>query len=325
LTELGQVRQLRGQIDEARAFARESVELFRTGDDRMGLALALQNLAALVLHGTAPDYAAARTMYVEELSLFADLGDAWGRGLPLLGLGRVAIGERQYRCAAGLLEEARSVFEALGDRRLLGFVLNRLGELARIQADYARAATIYRHSLLVWRDLGQQLGLAAALEGLAVAAAAWGDAAQAAGLFGAAAGLRAESGSPSGWQTDDPVGRERALAGTRERLGAERFEMTWAEGRARPSAQVEQALVAAWSGPSGGGPSATLVAQRGGLTSREREVAALVARGLSTRDIASQLVVSERTVDNHVQHIRDKLHLRSRAQIATWSVAHDLV
>jgi DNA-binding CsgD family transcriptional regulator len=35
--------------------------------------------------------------------------------------------------------------------------------------------------------------------------------------------------------------------------------------------------------------------------------------------------VSARTVDNHLQHIRDKLHLRSRAQIATWSLEHELV
>ena len=54
------------------------------------------------------------------------------------------------------------------------------------------------------------------------------------------------------------------------------------------------------------------------LTDREREVAALVAHGLSNREIARRLVLSERTAQNHVQHILGKLGLRSRTQIAQW-------
>ena len=54
------------------------------------------------------------------------------------------------------------------------------------------------------------------------------------------------------------------------------------------------------------------------LSRREREVAQLVARGLSNREIAQRLYLSERTVDNHVSHILDKLGFDSRVQIATW-------
>jgi DNA-binding CsgD family transcriptional regulator len=54
------------------------------------------------------------------------------------------------------------------------------------------------------------------------------------------------------------------------------------------------------------------------LSAREQEVAALVARGLSNRQIAEQLFLSERTAQNHVQHILTKLDLSNRAQIATW-------
>ena len=61
------------------------------------------------------------------------------------------------------------------------------------------------------------------------------------------------------------------------------------------------------------------------LTSREREVAILVAQGLSNRDIATRLVISERTAQTHVQHILDKLGFSSRAQIATWVVQHGLL
>ena len=63
---------------------------------------------------------------------------------------------------------------------------------------------------------------------------------------------------------------------------------------------------------------------RYGLTSREREVAALIGMGVSNRDIASRLVMSERTVETHTGHIRDKLHLTSRVQVARWAVANDL-
>jgi DNA-binding CsgD family transcriptional regulator/sugar lactone lactonase YvrE len=48
------------------------------------------------------------------------------------------------------------------------------------------------------------------------------------------------------------------------------------------------------------------------------EVARLVAEGLTNRDIASRLFISERTVDGHLEHVREKLGVNTRAQIATW-------
>lgn len=56
------------------------------------------------------------------------------------------------------------------------------------------------------------------------------------------------------------------------------------------------------------------------LSKREREVAQLLARGMSNREIAQRLFLSERTVDNHVHHILDKLGFDSRVQVATWLV-----
>jgi len=56
----------------------------------------------------------------------------------------------------------------------------------------------------------------------------------------------------------------------------------------------------------------------GPLTPREREVAELVAQGLTNRQIAARLYLSERTAQNHVQHILAKLHLPNRSQIAVW-------
>jgi DNA-binding CsgD family transcriptional regulator len=54
------------------------------------------------------------------------------------------------------------------------------------------------------------------------------------------------------------------------------------------------------------------------LSRRERDVAQLLAQGLSNRTIAERLYLSERTVDNHVHHILDKLGFDSRVQVATW-------
>ena len=59
------------------------------------------------------------------------------------------------------------------------------------------------------------------------------------------------------------------------------------------------------------------------LSRREREVAELVAGGLSNREIAQRLYLSERTVDNHVHHILDKLGFQSRIEVATWLVRNE--
>ncbi len=62
----------------------------------------------------------------------------------------------------------------------------------------------------------------------------------------------------------------------------------------------------------------------GGLTAREREVAALVAQGKTSREIADLLVISERTSEGHVSNILGKLGFSSRAQIAAWVVEKGL-
>ncbi|MGY1705694.1 ATP-binding protein [Geodermatophilus sp. SYSU D00697] len=60
------------------------------------------------------------------------------------------------------------------------------------------------------------------------------------------------------------------------------------------------------------------------LTAREREVAALVAEGLTNRQIAARLHLSERTAQNHVQHILTKLDLANRSQLAVRTVREAL-
>jgi len=60
------------------------------------------------------------------------------------------------------------------------------------------------------------------------------------------------------------------------------------------------------------------------LSSREAEIAGLIASGASNRQIADRLVLSERTVETHVQHVLEKLDFQSRTQVAAWAVEVDL-
>jgi non-specific serine/threonine protein kinase len=59
------------------------------------------------------------------------------------------------------------------------------------------------------------------------------------------------------------------------------------------------------------------------LTKREREVAALLSQGMSNREIATTLVISQSTAEVHVKHVLSKLGLRSRSQVAAWAAERD--
>jgi non-specific serine/threonine protein kinase len=114
---------------------------------------------------------------------------------------------------------------------------------------------------------------------------------------------------------------EQHLASARSSLDERTWAAAWSEGRAM---SAEQAIEYALSeeehdhAPSSGltapkQPTAGEPIEK--LTRREREVALLVARGLTNRQIALELSISEHTVANHVRKILKKLGLHSRAQI----------
>jgi DNA-binding NarL/FixJ family response regulator len=70
--------------------------------------------------------------------------------------------------------------------------------------------------------------------------------------------------------------------------------------------------------PTSPAPERSSAYEQPDLTSREREVAVLVARGLTNRQIAQELVLSEHTVITHVRNILGKLNLHSRTQLTLW-------
>jgi non-specific serine/threonine protein kinase len=162
-----------------------------------------------------------------------------------------------------------------------------------------------------------------ALEGMASLAAAREMDIRAARLWGAAqAGRKATCiALPPG----DLALHEPYLASARSRLGEAKWEEVLSEGRAL---SLDEAAGYVLEGEDG--RAAASVGRKpsdydepaGKLSRREREVVALVARGLTNRQISAGLSISERTAGNHVASILRKLHLRSRTQIATWATEH---
>lgn len=151
-------------------------------------------------------------------------------------------------------------------------------------------------------------------------ATAQGQAERAARLFGAASSWWRAMGVrllPS-----DRADHEAGVLAARSLLSANRFDAAWSDGSDMSTQQtvdlglsdVEE-LAASVNASGPGAP----------LTMRKQEVALLVAHGLTNHDIAERLEITQRTAEAHVTHILSKLGLRSRAQIAPWTVEHGLI
>jgi DNA-binding CsgD family transcriptional regulator len=111
--------------------------------------------------------------------------------------------------------------------------------------------------------------------------------------------------------------RRRALEHARVMLGDETFAAECSFGQA--FTLEEAALEALKDTPV----EQAVSTSDGPLTCRQYEVAVLIARGMTNRQIAEQLVVSPHTIERHVENILDKLRLSSRIEIAVWMVRHE--
>ena len=108
----------------------------------------------------------------------------------------------------------------------------------------------------------------------------------------------------------------RVLAEVRSRLGEGRFEAAWDEGSMLPLSATVDLVQPAHSSAGVDVPE--------GLTTREIEVLALVAEGLTDAEVAERLVVSIRTVHAHLRSIYRKLDVRTRSAATRYALEHDL-
>jgi ATP/maltotriose-dependent transcriptional regulator MalT len=255
----------------------------------------------------------AAELYESAAAAFDAVGDTAGATFALFQLAIAQAHRDDAASAAATAERAVALSDATGERLYRSYASWALGFSAWVRGDWDGAITHARAGLALQRGFNDHVGTALMIELLAWAAASKGDAAEAGRLLGAAGSVWRAVGTSIAahgpYLARHHVRCERRVA---EALRPERCRAVLAEGAAWTR---QQALVRALGeSPVTQAPTAAEPV----LTRREREVAELVAQGLSNRRIAAVLTLSMRTVDGHVEHILTKLGFGSRTQVAAW-------
>jgi predicted ATPase/DNA-binding SARP family transcriptional activator/DNA-binding CsgD family transcriptional regulator/Flp pilus assembly protein TadD len=351
---LGWIAEPQGDYERARAAYEESLKLYLSSHDKTGIANVLGDLGSLALDRG--DYEQATSLLEESLTLHRELGSREDLIGILDGLGVLASarGEREQSIsffsealalsrgtgnvrrtavslgnlgitmlahgdpgqATALLDESLALFREIGDSSNIAISLMNSALAALTQGDHKRVQVLGEESLELLQKAQDKQHIADCLEIMASAAGARGSAKSAARLWGAAEALREEIGVPL--QPEDRRVLEPYLATARSSLGELAWQTTLAEGRAM---MPEQAIEYSLGGEkpllppptahlSGGAPTA--------LTPRGKEIAILVSRGLTNRQIASELSISEHTVATHITKILKRLGLNSRSRLSAW-------
>jgi non-specific serine/threonine protein kinase len=223
--------------------------------------------------------------------------------------------------AAELCAEWSAICEAQGERWTRSWALWVLAVARWRLGDVRQAGEHAKESIRLKRVLDDKLGLPCCIGLLGAVAMADGETKRAAFLFGMSEKMWEPIGEPIfGWGTFRDWS-EQWKARAREILGQQTFEAACERGR---QLTVAAALAAALGEQAEPAPAPRPESSLPQLTRREREVAELVARGESNKEIAASLTVSQRTAETHVEHILSKLGFASRTQIAAWYIrAHD--
>jgi predicted ATPase/DNA-binding CsgD family transcriptional regulator len=317
---------LRGLFTEGRTWLSELLALPAASARTSQRANALMAAGNLAYHQG--DDVAAEVLQNEGLAIWRELGDRGGIGAALDTLGRLAFRRGDAERANALLEESLLARREREDRWGVAAVLHHLGDVALEQGHFSTARARYEDSLLQLLDLGDIWSVAMVLESLAALAHVRSNPTRALKLIGAASTLRERLRSAL-----PPVQRaqqQKLIDAVQGSVGADAVNAALAEGRAM---ELEQAIAFARAfeeappAPRTPESPAALPAQGplAWLTPREREVAALLLRGMSNRQIAENLVITERTAETHVCRILSKLGLDSRAQIAAWVIDNGLL
>jgi len=315
-----------GDYAAARALLVESLEVYQDIEDDWSRSLALYWLG--VVSWEEGDVDQARALHDQALELRRKMGDRWGVGTSLGRLAEISAQLGDHLATRAFADEALAIARQLGNRRGVARNLWYLATAALGQGDHATGADLYWASLTAWQDIGERGFIPRALEGIAGVVAARGSATVALCLAGAAAKLREDLGTVS-----VPVERTQIslwLESARRTLGARDADKAWERGRrmtmeaavdlGQSTLSTVKPADSVWQAKTTPQPREPVA-----LTARECEVVSLIARGFTNRQIADVLVVSERTVEVHIAHIRAKLGLASRTRIATWAVEQGLL
>ncbi|TDQ00780.1 ATP-binding protein [Labedaea rhizosphaerae] len=188
-----------------------------------------------------------------------------------------------------------------------------------IRRDRGDASGPAMQALRIGADAGEQWLVALSMETLAWLAADAGEHLRAARLLGAAEAARQAIGTKLSGLAYLRKHHEVSERVARSVLGDAAFEAGYREG-----ARMSESQAISFAAPGKPARQAPGRAARGdsALTTRELEIADLVARGLSNQEIADALVIARRTAETHVGHILAKLGFSARAQIAAWTSEH---
>lgn len=293
--------------EAAERFAAGEVKFCRAHGDESMLAGALGNLAHTQLQFGRFD-AAAKAVH-EETAIAKRVEDAGVKAEAMFHLGFLESQQNHLTAARDHLLASQVLHEeGLRDSAYLSLVLGWV-YLMLEDVESARLA-VNKFTLARWRsgDLGFLPG---SLDASAEIAFLDGAPERAMRLKGAADFIRERDGmrvSPISLAS-----RDRWIARA-ERVLGKGARSAWLEGRGWT---VEEAVAYALA-PSNQAPPRAADQDRSRLSRREVQIAELVASGLSNEGVATQLNLSRRTVDAHLEHIRTKLGVRSRVEVANW-------
>ena len=349
----------RGQFDRAVELGEASRALREQIGDRRGMASSIQNVGLVAEQRG--DLARASELYAESRAIFEELDDWRGVAASLNNIGNIACALGEFARSTEFAERAREIHRRLGNTEGLASSVGNIGRAAALSGDLALAEQCVSESLSIFQQLDNRPSIALQLANLSFVAFKRGllelaidRAHQALRIYGelgersrnvatvfhtlAAVELESGAAERAGCLLAVSDGITRALGGRRDpveeeafaslrgrlvaALGETRFNTIWASGRELPLREAVDLALATVAPVEP--PADHVRVVPGGLTRREREVAALVADGLSNREIAEKLVISERTAEGHVERIRDKLGVRSRTHVARWAMEHGL-
>ncbi len=327
LSILGSVLVFQGEYARAQVLLEESLMRSETAGDVRDRAFSLVLLGRVLM--AQGDLAQAQARLEASRALSRKIGYKRNIGLANHSLGLIAFRQGDLAGARSLLEESLIHFREVGERGRMAEVLVSQGLISLRQGDSLAACRLLKESLKLSLELNHTWNIAGGLEGLAAVAATQGDPGQACRLMSAAQALREGIGTPL-----PPVFQalhEFTIASARTQLGEQAFAAAWDEGRKMPLEQAlaEPGAVAiptrAPAGPSSDPHEQKASTFPNGLTAREVEVLRLLAQGLTSAQIAEQLVIGVVTVNFHVRSIYSKLAVSSRSAATRYAIEHHLV